>query len=202
MKKMMLFAIGAGALALTGCQKEEGVMLQPHDSNKTMGIMHAMMARMDSLPKTSDPEIDFARMMVIHHQGAIDMSNLELKEGKNDIMRQMAEKIISAQKEEIQQFNAILARIKVDDNDPSFTMEQKANMMKGAKMADVQLITGDIDNDFATLMNVHHQGAIDNSGAYLHHGNNTELKAMANKIIESQVKEIMDFSDWLKSNKR
>ena len=80
-----------------------------------MAIMHKMMARMDSLPKTNDPEIDFARMMVIHHQGAIDMSNLELKEGKNDVMRQMAEKIISAQKEEIQQFNAILAGIKVDD---------------------------------------------------------------------------------------
>ena len=157
MKKIiMLFTVGIGALALTGCQKEEGVTLQDHDTNKTMAIMHAMMARMDSLPKTNDAEIDFARMMVIHHQGAIDMSNLELKEGKDEVLRQMATKIINAQKEEIQQFNAILAGIKVDDNEPSFTMEQKANMMKGAKMADVQLITGDMDNDFATLMNVHH----------------------------------------------
>lgn len=198
----MLVTLGVGAFVLSACQKEEGVMLQGHDANKMMNIMHSMMARMDSLPKTNDPEIDFARMMKIHHMGAIDMSNLELQEGENEVMQQMAQKIISAQQAEIQQFDAILAGIKVDDNEPSFTMEQKANMMKGAKMADVQLITGDIDNDFATLMNVHHQGAIDNASAYLHHGNNAQLKAMANKIIESQVKEIMDFSDWLKNNKR
>lgn len=198
----MLVTLGVGVFALSACQKEEGVMLQSHDANKMMDIMHSMMARMDSLPKTNDPEIDFARMMKIHHMGAIDMSNLELQEGKNEVMKQTAQKIISAQQEEIKQFDAILAIIKVDDNDPSFNMEQKANMMKGGKVADVQLITGDIDNDFATLMNGHHQGAIDNASAYLHHGNNAQLKAMANKIIESQVKEIMDFSDWLKNNKR
>ncbi len=62
--------------------------------------------------------------------------------------------------------------------------------------------TGDIDNDFATLMIVHHQGAMDNASAYLHHGNNAQLKTMANKIIKAQTIEIQELSDWLKANRR
>ena len=81
-------------------------------------------------------------------------------------------------------------------------MEQMDNMMKMGKAADVQLITDDIDNDFATLMMVHHQSAIDNASAYLHHGNNAQLKTMANNIVMSQNKEIDELADWLKANKR
>jgi len=51
-------------------------------------------------------------------------------------------------------------------------------------------------------MIVHHQGAINNASAYLHHGNNTQLKTMANNIIKAQVMEIEELSNWLKANKR
>lgn len=81
-------------------------------------------------------------------------------------------------------------------------MEQMENMKKGGKVAYQQIITGDIDNDFATLMIVHDQGAIDNASAYLHHGNNAQLKAMANSIISSQVMEIQEMSNWLIANRR
>ncbi|SDW14798.1 protein of unknown function [Hydrobacter penzbergensis] len=81
-------------------------------------------------------------------------------------------------------------------------LEQMDSMMKSGKAADIQLITGDIDNDFATLMIIHHQSAIDNASAYLHHGNNAQLKTMANNIVMSQTKEIEDLADWLKTNKR
>ncbi len=60
----------------------------------------------------------------------------------------------------------------------------------------------DIDNDFAILMIVHHQLAIDNASAYLHHGDNAQLKAVANKFVDSQVKEIQELSNWLIANKR
>ena len=90
----------------------------------------------------------------------------------------------------------------VDNSDPDFSMEQMNNMMKGGKTADIQIITGDIDNDFATLMIVHHQGAIDNASAYRHHGNNSMLKTMATSMVTSQTKEIQELADWLKTNKR
>ncbi len=89
---------------------------------------------------------------------------------------------------EIQQFKTILATITVDNMDMEYMMEQMEGMKKMDKAIDVQLITGDIDNDFATLMIWHHQGAIDDASGYLHHGNNAQLKTIANNIIKAQTR--------------
>lgn len=204
MKKAVFVLGSALVLFLAACSKDDnnGIVLQAHDQNRMMDSMHAMMDRMMAMPKTNDPEIDFAKMMIMHHQGAINMSNVELQAGTNDSLKRMAQKIITEQQSEIQQFNTILAGITVDNSDPSFSKEQMDNMMKGGKVADIQIITGNIDNDFATLMVVHHQGAIDNASAYLHHGNNALLKTMATNIVNSQVMEIEELSNWLKANKR
>jgi uncharacterized protein (DUF305 family) len=69
-------------------------------------------------------------------------------------------------------------------------------------MADQQMITGDTDNDFASLMIIHHQAAMDSASSYLHHGSNPELIAMANMIIEAQSAEIIALSNWLAENRR
>jgi uncharacterized protein (DUF305 family) len=81
-------------------------------------------------------------------------------------------------------------------------MEQMDHMKKMDQMADVQLLTGDIDNDFSTLMILHHNSAIENSEAYLMYGTNSALKALAQKMIDDQKKEIEELSNWLKANKR
>lgn len=202
-KSYFLMAIGISVLFVVACKKDEnGIKLQAHDQNRMMDTMHAMMSRMEAMPKTNDPEIDFIKMMIMHHQGAINMANVELQAGTNDSLKRTAQKIITEQQAEIQQFNSILATLTTDNSDPAFTMEQMENMKKGGKAADVQIITGDIDNDFATLMIVHHQGAIDNASAYLHHGNHTELKTMANNIVSSQSMEIQELANWLTANRR
>lgn len=202
LNKFLLIATTV-VVGLSACTKDNnGLQLQAHDQNRMMDTMHAMMSRMEAMPKTNDPEIDFVKMMMMHHQGAINMANVELQDGKNDSLKRTAQKIINEQQAEIQQFNTILATLTVDNSDPSFTMEQMDNMTKMGKTADVQLITGDIDNDFATLMIIHHQSAIDNASVYLHHGNNTQIKTMANNIVSSQGMEIEELSNWLIANKR
>lgn len=202
MKRLGVLAACFSIFMLTACNKDDGIILQNHDDNRMMQIMHHMMDRMDSMQHTNDPEIDFSRMMIMHHQGAIEMADLELQQGKDDSLKRTARKIIDEQRSEIQELNAILAGLSVDDNDPSFAMEQMENMEKGGKAADVQLLTGDIDNDFATLMIIHHQGTIDNASAYLHHGNHTQLKDMAKKMIAAQIEEIKELADWLKAHRR
>jgi uncharacterized protein (DUF305 family) len=202
MKNTLLIFIAAFVLIFVSCNKNDGLTLQSHDQNPMMSLMHQMMGKVDTMYKTNDPEIDFSNMMKMHHQGAIDIANLELQKGKDDSLKRTAQKIINEQQAEIQQFNAVLTMLTIDNSDPSFTQEQMDNMMKGGKVADEQIFTGDIDNDFATLMIIHHQGAIDNASAYLHHGNNAQLKTMANNIIKSQTKEIGELADWLKANKR
>ena len=68
------------------------------DMKKSMENMSKEMA---SLPMTGDADRDFALMMRIHHQGAIDMSQAELATGKDPQMRTLAKEIIAAQKKEI-----------------------------------------------------------------------------------------------------
>ena len=66
--------------------------------------------KMSSMAMTGNSDVDFAMMMRIHHQGAIDMAQAELKNGKEPQMRKMAQGIITAQKKEIAQFDKFLAK--------------------------------------------------------------------------------------------
>ena len=62
--------------------------------------MDKMMAGMDVKP-TGDVDADFAAMMIPHHQGAIDMALAELRYGKNEQLRRIAQEIIVEQQQEI-----------------------------------------------------------------------------------------------------
>jgi Domain of unknown function (DUF305) len=62
--------------------------------------MDKMMAGMAVKP-TGDIDIDFAAMMIPHHQGAIDMALAELRYGKNEQLRRIAQEIIVDQQQEI-----------------------------------------------------------------------------------------------------
>jgi len=71
-----------------------------------------MRKHMDAMKSSGDIDQDFAAMMRIHHQGAVDMAEMELKKGKDPQMKQMAKEIIAAQNKEIAQFDQWLAQHK------------------------------------------------------------------------------------------
>ena len=62
--------------------------------------MDKMMADMTVKP-TGDVDVDFAAMMIPHHQGAIDMALAQLRYGKNEQLRRIAQEIIVEQQQEI-----------------------------------------------------------------------------------------------------
>ncbi len=55
------------------------------------------------------PDMAFARGMLPHHVGAVDMAETQLKYGKNPEMLKLAQEIIDAQKPEIEQMQSWIA---------------------------------------------------------------------------------------------
>ena len=73
--------------------------------NAAMDRMHRAMM----VEPSGNVDRDFARMMVPHHQGAIDMAEAELRFGKDERLRRLAQGIIVEQRQEIVLMQAILA---------------------------------------------------------------------------------------------
>ncbi|WP_245258208.1 DUF305 domain-containing protein [Afipia sp. 1NLS2] len=71
--------------------------------------MDKMMAGM-SVEPTGDVDADFAAMMIPHHQGAIDMAIAELRYGKNEQLRRIAQEIIVEQQQEIAAMNLAIGK--------------------------------------------------------------------------------------------
>ncbi len=82
--------------------------------------MKPLMAPMDAMMKavpmksTGKPDADFLLMMIPHHQSAIDMTKVELANGKDEATRAMAQRIIDAQLAEIAQMHAMLKAMGVE----------------------------------------------------------------------------------------
>src|SRR5262249_24412220 len=64
----------------------------------SMEKMHRAMA---SVEASSDSDVDFVRMMLPHHQAAIDMAKTQLLYGQDPQMRRLAQEIITDQQSEI-----------------------------------------------------------------------------------------------------
>ena len=66
-----------------------------------------MMDGMDVKP-SGNVDLDFARMMMAHHQGAIDMALAELRHGRNLRLRRLAQEIIVNQRQEIEAMQMVI----------------------------------------------------------------------------------------------
>jgi len=84
-----------------------------HDSSmhtKMQSDMKKMMDDMHAVRMSGNMDVDFAKMMIPHHQGAIDMAQMELDHGKDSMLKKMATEIIAAQKKEIKILQDWLAK--------------------------------------------------------------------------------------------
>ena len=100
--------------AQTGQSADERAFLAENDA-----AMTKMMNDMAAKP-TGDIDRDFVAMMTPHHQGAVDMAVIELRYGKNEQLRRIAQEIIVEQMQEIVAMKLALGE-QVTDTTPAPT---------------------------------------------------------------------------------
>lgn len=171
-----------------------------NSANNLMNSMNSMVDRMKAMKMTGDFDIDFANMMIEHHQAAVDMSQQELSAGKDDKLKSMAQNIINQQKKEIGDLQDFLKSYKPSGMKHGEGELQKSMLDMETKMKGMQM-PGDIDKDFAMMMKEHHAGAVAMSKKELANAMSAKLKKMAQKTITDQNREIKEFQDWLDKNK-
>jgi len=221
--KTFLVAVISCSLLFVSCQKDQdvvagnSVLTQESELAKAQAktseedkaydkavqqIMSEMMQQMNKMEMTCDPDIDFANMMIMHHDAGIKMADAELMYGHEPEAKALAQKTKEGNQASKERLLAFLAAhptpeplskedCKVFMKEMDETM--KAMMMCMKKMPD----TEDVDVDFANQMICHHQGAIAMSRVELKWGDDEAALEEARLIIEEQSQEIIELSEFV-----
>lgn len=168
------------------------------DYKKSMTDMHnEMMVGM----AYNDPDTAFAKSMLGHHHGAVDMAKIELKYGTDETMRQLAQDIIDSQQLEIDIINKWLA-----SHPDAPKPKPNTQAMQQAYTAGMQAMHDDMMTDianpipdmaFARGMLPHHRGAVDMAMVQLQYGTDKEMRKLAQDIIDAQQPEIIWLQEWI-----
>jgi uncharacterized protein (DUF305 family) len=165
--------------------------------NKVMMEMHEMMDSINVMPMPGDPDHHFAMMMKMHHEGAIHMAEIVMKDGNDATMKKMAGLVIQKQKQEIAHLQGFLEMHTPGAANEEFNMKMEMCMDKMDSNTNLQKINGNVDHDFAMLMISHHQSAIDMADLIIHYGRNESIQRLAREIKEDQEMEIQELQEWL-----
>ena len=168
------------------------------DYTKAMTSMHdEMMIGMGY----NDPDTAFAKGMLGHHRGAIDMAKIQLKYGTDDAMRQLAQDIITAQQAEIDILNKWLAShpdaAKPKPNTPAMQQAYAQSMEDMHGEMTLGIADPMPDMAFARGMLPHHVGAVDMAKIELEYGTDEEMRELAQHIIDTQQTEIELMQNWI-----
>ncbi len=179
------------------------ISARAEETASTKAYALAMSTMMDGMmiDPSGKPDLDFARGMIPHHQGAIDMAKVELEFGKDPDIRKMAEAVVSAQTSEINLMSNWIATTDEKSIAPAVGSAKANQQAMNTMMANMMVTyTGNADIDFVTGMIPHHQGAIDMAKVELQFGKDQTMQKLATDIINAQQSEIVFMQDWLKKH--
>ena len=72
------------------------------DWSELIATMDKMHTAMGAIERSGNVDVDFVRLMLPHHQAAIDMAKTQLLYGKDPQMRRLAQEIVTDQQLEIE----------------------------------------------------------------------------------------------------
>lgn len=203
MSNRWLVAIGAVVILLVGGVVGWAIGANTGgDHGMGQEMAHGSGAMMDGVSETHHGMLamdqkEFLAMMVEHHQMAVDMAEAELQAGNRPTVKALATRIIADQKKEIAQMRSWYRALYGEDV-PEMDMDDRgmAGMMGMAGMSP-DAITGAADPDeaFLRMMIPHHAGALLMADMVLNGTPNADVKALANRIVDAQAKEIAEMQE-------
>ena len=89
-----------------------------------------------------EPDAEFVAMMIPHHQAAIAMAQAELRDGRNELLRRMAQEIIVTQEQEIGAMQSALGQQPqgISHRDRVYTADQFSNTVSVIDPVDHRLL--------------------------------------------------------------
>src|SRR5713226_4764751 len=102
----------------------------------------ALVGVMTASVPSRDPDAEFVAMMIPHHQGAIEMAQAELRDGRNELLRRMAQEIIVTQQQEISAMQSALGQQPkgISHRDRVYTADQFSNTVSVTDPVDNKLL--------------------------------------------------------------
>lgn len=172
--------------------------MHSNNKNEMTALMTEMMDEMHTNKPSGNNDADFAKMMIGHHKGAVKMSELLLKKGKNEELKTFAGKVIATQNQEITLMEKFRNEKEISPDSKAFQNELNQSM---SPMMNMEIkVYDNIDKDYAQQMIPHHQSAVDMAKVYLKYGKQKELLNLSREIVNSQAAEIAQLQLWLKNN--
>ena len=149
----------------------------------------------------NDPDTAFAKGMLGHHRGAVDMAKIELKYGTDEAMRQLAQDVITAQQAEIDVLNKWLASHPDAAKPKPNTVAMQQAYAKSMENMHGEMTLGVADPvpdmAFARGMLPHHIAAVDMAKVQLEYGTDEEMRQLAQDVIDNQQTEIDVMKNWI-----
>ncbi|WP_435950208.1 CopM family metallochaperone [Psychrobacter sp. DM8] len=201
-----VLAEGAGARSAHGMTNDLEVPNEIKTSARYQDYAKAMTGMHDEMLigiGYNDPDTAFAKSMLGHHRGTIDMAKVELKYGQNPFMRKVAQEVMTAQQSEIDILRKWLAsHPDTIESKPVTQAMQRAYDASAKTMHDemsAAITDPDADMAFARAMLAHHIGAVKLARTQLKYGEDDEMRALAKNIIDAQQSEIDAIQNWIDS---
>ncbi|MGH3764837.1 MAG: DUF305 domain-containing protein [Pseudonocardiaceae bacterium] len=154
-------------------------------------------------------DIAFAQGMIPHHSQAVTMSTMATQRAGSPQVKDLAARIHTAQQPEIDQMSGWLRAWNAQVPSASSPMDgmgqmdhgaggQMPGMMSGDQMQQLAQATGAaFDRMFLQMMITHHQGAVTMARTELSDGQDPEARQLAQRIIDSQQREITEMQAML-----
>jgi len=182
-----------GKTAYKGKSTDEGMAGMDHGAMGS-GNMSSMSRKM-MMPNGKYSDAAFVDAMVPHHEGAVEMAQVALKNAEHAKTRQLAQNIIDSQQAEIKE----LKGIRDDLDGPVMKMSGEDMSMMGM-MKDPQQLAGEepFDRAFIDNMIPHHESAIAMAEVALQKSKNSEIRGIAEDIVFAQKREIEKMKQWRK----